>query len=70
MDKYRQGFLNRYSKVLSVSKAALLHKTQKNKKKNENKKNIGGIWIRIDFGQLDLDPGGQNYPQKRKNFTF
>jgi hypothetical protein len=59
MGKYRQGFLNRYSKVLSVSKAALLHKTQtKNKKKkNENKKSIGEVRIRIDFGQLDPDPG-------------
>jgi hypothetical protein len=42
MDKYRQGFLNRYSKVLSVSKAALLHKTQtKIRRKNtKNKKSV------------------------------
>jgi hypothetical protein len=40
MDKYRQGFLNRYSKVLSVSKAALLHKTQTKNKKKENGKNV------------------------------
>jgi hypothetical protein len=25
---------------------------------------FGCAWIRIDFGGLDPDPGGQNYPQK------
>jgi hypothetical protein len=49
MDK--QGFLNRYSKVLSVSKAALLHKKQTKllEEKNKNKKSTGEIRICIDF---------------------
>jgi hypothetical protein len=30
------------------------------------KSGSGSAWIRIDFGWLDLDPGGQKRPTKKK----